>query len=232
MNPLINRLKGKIIVSCQARKGEPFDDPLFIAEFAKSAELGGASALRIDGGGNIKAVKKVTSLPVLGIKKQKSNDSEVFITPTMEAVAELVSVGANIIGLDGTKRTRPGNTQLEDLIQYCHKFNILVLADIATEEDAEYAISKGADLIATTLSGYTNETMGKELPDFNLLETLSSKHSVPIFLEGGVTKTEHVRMALEKGAHGIIIGKIITMPNFITRQFVNETEMYKGESLH
>jgi len=225
MNPLIKRFKGKIIVSCQARKGEPFDDPHFIAEFAKSAELGGACALRIDGEDNIIAVKKGTKLPVLGIKKQKFRDSEVFITPTMEAVAEVVRAGADIIGLDGTTRIRPGNIQLEDLIQYCHKHNRLVLADIATEEDAAFAISKGADVIATTLSGYTKETRGRVLPDFSLLQSLFSKYSVPIFLEGGVTKTEQVKMALEMGAYGIIIGKIITMPHFITRQFVKETQM-------
>jgi N-acylglucosamine-6-phosphate 2-epimerase len=142
----------------------------------------------------------------------------------LEAVADIVDAGADIIALDGTFRARPDHHSLQDLIDFCHDHKKFVLADIATEEDAEFALTNGADLLATTLSGYTEETKGQELPNFNLLKSLASKYSVPIFLEGGISKSEHVKMAFELGAYGIIIGKIITMPHFITRLFVKAAQ--------
>lgn len=214
-----NKLKHSLIVSCQARAGEPFDAPVFIAEFAKSAELGGADAVRIDSPENVRAVKQVTNLPILGIDKRKIADSDIFITPTKQNVLELIDAGADIIGLDGTNRKRPEGVSLEKLITLAHEHEKPVFADIATLEDAEYAIDCGADMIATTLSGYTNDTSNVNLPNFDLLQSMIDSSSTPVFLEGGVTTSEHVKHAIDLGAHGVVIGKSITMPHAITKMY-------------
>lgn len=228
MDNLIEQLKFSVIVSCQARHGEPFDSPHYITEFAISAEIGGASGLRINGKENIRAVKKEVKLPIIGIKKKIITGCDIYITPTLEDVDEVIKAGAEIVGMDGTNRRRPQGSDFRKLVDYSHAFNKLVLADIATQEDAIFAIENGADLLATTLVGYTEETRNHKTPDFNLLNTLVKESSIPIFLEGGVTDPNHVEKALNIGAHGVIVGKAITMPQVITRRFVEKTRILEG----
>lgn len=224
MNQLIKQLHKSVIVSCQARSGEPFDAPHFIAEFAKSAVLGGAAGLRIDRRENIQAVKETVNVPVIGIRKRKFEGCDVYITPSLADVMEVVSTDAEIVGMDGTIRRRPRGLKLKELTDYCHHHGKLVLADIATESDAEYAIANGADFLATTLLGYTEETQNRKIPDMAFLNVIVNHSPVPVFLEGGVTLPEQVKEALHIGAHGVIVGKAITMPHFIVRQFVEKTK--------
>ena len=46
MNPVIESMKGKLIVSCQAYMGEPLRHPETMAQMARACELGGAAAIR------------------------------------------------------------------------------------------------------------------------------------------------------------------------------------------
>ena len=56
---LIEQLSGGLVVSCQALRGDPLDRPDMLAAIGRSAELGGAVALR---GG----VREIRLCPDLG----------------------------------------------------------------------------------------------------------------------------------------------------------------------
>jgi N-acylglucosamine-6-phosphate 2-epimerase len=231
MNQMIKKLRGTVIVSCQAREGEPFNAPHFIVELAKSAEMAGASALRINKGENIKAVKKSVKIPIIGIRKRSIEGSNVFVTPSFKDIQEVIDAGADIVAMDATINRKEHGDSLRQLIDYCHTHNKPVLADIASIEDAEYAVSQGADLLATTLRGHTEETKEINIPDFEFLKLLTAKYSLPVFLEGGITVPDQVTRAMEVGAYGVIVGKAITMPHFIASQFVKQAQSFylKGE---
>ena len=227
MTNLIEHLRGSVIVSCQARQGDPFDAPHFIAEFAKSAEIAGAKAVRINREENIRAVKRAVHLPIIGIRKREVEGHSVFITPGLQDVQEVIEAGADIVALDGTARSRPGGESLKTLIDYCHARGVLVLADIATVSDAEYAFRQGADMIATTLAGYTEDTRTRALPDFELLREAAKLVPIPVILEGGIVDPEQVTVAFHSGAHAVVIGKAVTMPHFIARRFVEKAQSFK-----
>ena len=107
---IIKDLKGRLIVSCQALKNEPLYGSEIMAKMAFAAELGGAAAIRANSVEDIIQIKKAVKLPILGIIKQKYEDSEVYITPTFKEVEALYNVGVDIIAIDFTNRTRPRST--------------------------------------------------------------------------------------------------------------------------
>lgn len=216
----LEQLKNTVLISCQAREGDPFDAPHFITEFAKAAVKAGASGLRINSAANIAAVRQITDIPIIGINKRRVKGFDVFITPSLEDVKSVIEAGADIIGLDGTTRLRPGGDSLDELVSYCHEMGKLVFADIATESDAKYALKSGADILATTLSGHTRETSGRTLPDLELVEKLSSAYGVPVVLEGGIAEPCQVKRAFQAGAYAVVVGKAVTMPHIIAEKFI------------
>lgn len=230
MAEVIAALKNQIIVSVQASAGEPLDKPEIISALSQSVVSGGAKGLRLAGVDNIKAVKKACpDMPVIGITKPDvipDNFTElVYITPTFEDVELLVGVGTDIIATDATRRTRPDGQSLEALIEKVETAypEQLLMADIATIEEGLHVDQLGFDLISTTLSGYTEETVANatDKPDFDLLSKLVSQCTAPIVLEGRVWHPEEVTRAFELGAHCVVIGSAITRPHHITRRFVN-----------
>ena len=56
VNPLVQSLKGKLIVSVQAYPGEPMRHPETMAQIARACELGGAAAIRCQGLSDIAAI--------------------------------------------------------------------------------------------------------------------------------------------------------------------------------
>ena len=95
------------------------------------------------------------------------------------------------------------------------------MADISTFEEGINCANLGADIISTTLAGYTieSEADNDENPNFNLLEKLVKNINKPIFLEGRVWYPEEVKKAFELGAHSVVIGSAITRPHLITKRF-------------
>jgi N-acylglucosamine-6-phosphate 2-epimerase len=220
---VISRLRGGLIVSCQAGPESALHEPIFIAALAREAERGGAVGLRINGPQNVAAVRRVTSLPILGIYKQDIPGYEVYITPTFESAREVVAAGADIVALDGTYRPRPGNLTLPELIAQIHeRLQVLVMADISTAEEGYRAAEAGADLIATTLAGYTPYSRPPQphQPDLELIRELAANVSVPIIAEGRITTPEQALAVLEAGAYALVVGTAITAPAAITRRFV------------
>jgi putative N-acetylmannosamine-6-phosphate epimerase len=99
----------------------------------------------------------------------------------------------------------------------------VVCADVATLEDALLAQAAHADVIATTLRGYTADTKDIRSVDWPFVETLVSTLSVPVVLEGHVTSPDEVRRALQMGVHAVVVGSAITRPQTITERFVAST---------
>lgn len=220
-NDFLQIVHQKLIVSCQALEDEPLHGSEIMAKMAQAAKEGGAVAIRSNSAADVFAIKKQTGLPVIGLVKRNYPDSEVFITPTLKEVKELLEVEPAVIALDATIRKRPNDEKLKDLVDYIHNnSDTLVMADIATTRDAEYAIECGVDMLSTTLSGYTDDSPKLEGPDFDLVETLSKTSPIPVIAEGRVSTPEQAKKMLELGAWSVVVGSAITRPQLITKAFV------------
>jgi putative N-acetylmannosamine-6-phosphate epimerase len=219
--PQIEAIRRRIIVSCQAGAESPLHAPHFIAALAKSAELGGAGGFRVDGAADVAAVRADTSLPIIGINKQPMPGFEVFITPTFASARSVVEAGADLVALDGTNRPRPGGENLREIIQRLHEeCGVPVMADIATAAEGLYALELGADMVATTLAGYTSYTAGMRGPALEVLRDLVAATTALVLVEGRIWTVEDVRACFEAGAYAVVIGSAITVPQLITRRFV------------
>ena len=224
MKTVLDNLKGKLIVSCQALDNEPLHSPFIMSRMAVAAEEGGAEGIRANSVADIAAIKQLVSLPVIGIIKRDYPDSEVFITATMKEVDELMSVGPELIALDATARPRPGGQRLDALVAEIRaKYpSVLLMADISTAEEALTAQSLGFDCVGTTLYGYTAETEGHALPenDCGFLREVLAAVSIPVVAEGNVDTPERAARCLALGAHTVVVGGAITRPQQITARFV------------
>jgi N-acylglucosamine-6-phosphate 2-epimerase len=223
MNPLLQSLRGGLIVSCQAAPGSPLDSPEILAALARCAEMAGAVGIRANHGRNIAAIAAAVRLPILGIKKRDTPGCEVYITPEFRDAQEVVQAGARIVALDATARLRPGPDDFAALTRRIHEeLGASVMADCATFEEGVAAEEAGADMVATTLSGYTSYTAAKRAqgPDLEMVERLARMIHVPVVCEGRIHTPEQARMALEAGAYAVVVGTAITAPAWIAEQFV------------
>ncbi|MGN0030343.1 MAG: N-acetylmannosamine-6-phosphate 2-epimerase [Candidatus Gastranaerophilaceae bacterium] len=226
MNNIINQLKGTVIVSVQAMPSEPLYLEKCMIAMMKSVITGGASALRVAGARDVKNAKRLFSVPVIGLTKPnqipKNWKEIVYITPTLKDVIELIEAGADIIATDATQRKRPNNEKLQDLFKFIHINKRLAMADISTLEEGIKAEELGADILSTTLAGYTLESSNSPAsePDFELLKELVKNTKLPVVLEGRIWEPEQVTKAFELGAHCVVIGSAITRPQLITKRFV------------
>ena len=226
MNDILNRIKGTVVVSVQAMPNEPLYLEQCMIGMMKSVVNGGAGALRLAGARDVKNAKKLFNLPIIGLTKPnvipKNYKELVYITPNIKDVIELVEAGADVIATDATQRKRPDNEKLQDLIKYIHINKRLAMADISTLEEGLNAKDLGADIISTTLAGYTLESANSPAnePDFELLKQLVEQTQLPVVLEGRIWEPEQVNKAFELGAHCVVIGSAITRPQLITKRFV------------
>ena len=220
----VNQLKNKIVVSVQAAPSEPLYQEECMVAMMQSVVTGGAQGLRVAGARDVRNAKKHFKLPVIGLTKPDKLPENwlelVYITPTLEDVDKLIEAGADVIAFDGT--SRPRECSIEKMIDRIHSANRLAMADIATFEEGIICANLGADIISTTLSGYTKESLtDSETPDFELLEKLVKNTKTPIILEGKVWEPKEVKMAFELGAHSVVIGSAITRPQLITKRFID-----------
>lgn len=226
MEDVIKKLKGVVVVSVQAMPSEPLYAEACINAMMKSVVNGGAGALRVAGGRDVKNAKQLFNIPVIGLTKPnqipKNWKEIVYITPNIKNVIELVEAGADIIAFDGTQRPRPNGEKIEDLIRYIHVNKRAAMADISTLEEGLNAQKSGADIISTTLAGYTLESMNSpaDEPDFELLKQLVEQTKIPVVLEGRIWTPEQVNKAFKLGAYAVVIGSAITRPQLITKKFV------------
>lgn len=217
---VISGLRGGLIVSCQAEAHEPLHGAEIMAAMARAAAEGGAAAIRANGPQDITAICRVVSLPVIGICKVDLPGYEVRITPRLSDALQAAQAGAAVIALDATHRPHPQERSPAGLIQAVKQAaRCPVMADISTFDEALAAAEAGADLIGTTLSGYTSYSPQQSDPDFDLVRRLAPVLPVPLIAEGRIATPAQARLALDFGAYAVVVGAAITRPQWITRQF-------------
>lgn len=220
--PVFLRLKGGLVVSCQASEGTPMNTPEFIAAQAMTVELAGAKAIRAQGIDNVARVVSSVKVPVIGLVKSYSADSDVYITPTVEDVLALEKAGAHIVAVDATQRSRNGGISLEEFFNNVRRYtNIPLLADVDSIENAINAEALGFEAIATTLNGYT-DIPSTTLPNIDLVTAISKVVKVPLIAEGGFANPQQVKDAISNGAWAVCVGTAITNPYLLTKYFINE----------
>ena len=227
MTEIINKLQNKVIVSVQAQDNEPLNKPEHLLALSQSVINGGAGGLRLCGIENIKHIKKHTSHPIIGLTKLEPTPinwlEKVYITATIKDIKELAKTQIDFIAIDGTIRPRADNSTLKDQIGLIKNEGKIVICDISNIEDGLNSAELGADILSTTLSGYTKETRYKinNGPDFDLLAELVNESDVPVILEGRIWDPLDVKKAFEIGAFAVVIGSAITRPHLITKRFVS-----------
>jgi putative N-acetylmannosamine-6-phosphate epimerase len=220
----LDRLKGRLLVSCQAAPGDPLENTDALRRIAKAALRGGAAGLRINSPEHIAAIRQDTDLPIIGIRKQYFGD-KLRITPDFASAAALAAAGASIIALDCTKRSWPAGEPWQEIIQRIHtELRLPVMADVATLEEALAAEAAGADFAGPTLHGYTEDTLGHDTFNWDLLAEMYRRLRIPIIAEGHISTPEDARRAVLSGAWCVVVGSAITRPGTITANFIRVME--------
>ena len=221
MNAL-ERLRGRLVVSVQAAAGSALDDASVIAAMAAAALEGGAAGLRVQGVANLRAVRaRVGSqVPLIGLIKRSYAGFEPYITPTPADVRHVVESGADIVAFDATGSPHPDGATPASLVDEIHRGGALAMADCAAADDGIRSAGAGADIIATTLCGYTAATRGAPLPGLPLL---AQWRELDVFrvCEGGLHSPQSAAAALEAGAHAVVVGTAITAVPWLTGRFAD-----------
>ncbi len=222
INPIIKGLKGRVVISCQALKHEIMYGSQYMQKFAESADKGGACGIRANSVVDIKAIKEVTDLPILGIIKKDYENSECYITPSMAEVDALYNEAKpEIIAVDATDRIHPDGKNGAGFIKDIKaKYpDVLIMADVSTYEEGIEAEKAGADIVSTTLAGYTSYTTKTEGPDYELMRKLASALEVPVIGEGRIWTREEAVEAFKTGIYSLVVGTAITRPYDIAKRF-------------
>lgn len=215
-------LLGKLIVSVQAPDGHPMRDTHTLTHMAAACVAGGAPAIRCGGYGglaDIRSIGQAVSVPVLGLTKE--GDTGVYITPTVASARAVAQAGAAVVCVDATFRDRPDGAAFADQVAAVHEEGALIMADCATPQEALAAHRDGADLVSTTLAGYTEHREKTPGPDLECVREARGLLGPDAFLigEGRYHAPEHLREGIAAGANAIIVGTAITDPAWITGHF-------------
>jgi len=228
MEEAVSRLKGKLIVSCQALPNEPLHSSFIMSRMAVAAKEGGASGIRANTKEDIAEIKKAVDLPVIGIVKRDYADSQIYITPTMKEIRELMEVGPEIIAIDATDRPRPEGKTLDEFFQEIKAEypDQLLMADCSTYEDCIHADELGFDFVGTTMIGYTPESQGLKIDadDFKILRDVLANVKHPVICEGNIDSPQKARRVLDLGSYCVVVGSSITRPQLITKKYVEAIE--------
>jgi N-acylglucosamine-6-phosphate 2-epimerase len=218
---MTNLPKG-LIVSCQAPVNSPLHYPYVIAAMAKAAVNNGAVAVRIDTPSHIQAVREKVQVPIIGLWKQVITGSDVYITPQFHHAVAVAEAGADIIAIDATTRNRPGDEKLADIITLIHQqLNKPIMADVDTFEAAQLAVNAGADIVGTTLFGYTAETKNFSPPGWELLTQIIENLDTFVICEGGISSPQMARKALDLGANAVVVGGAITGIDLLVQAYIS-----------
>lgn len=218
---VLKAIKGGLIVSCQALEDEPLHSSYIMMRMAKAALEGGAIGIRANSPEDCKEIKNNVNLPMISIYKRVYGTSNVYITPTINEVKELLPIKPEIIAVDATRRERPDGKSLEEFFKEIREvYDGLLLADISDLEEGIKAEKIGFDMVSTTLSGYTDYTLDRSKPDIELIKSLRESIKIPIIAEGNIDSPENAMKCLEAGAWAIVVGGAITRPQLISKKFV------------
>ena len=198
MTDVLERLRGGLVVSCQPVDNGPMDHPKIVAAMAQAAVNGGAAGLRIEGIENLRAVRPLVDVPIIGIVKTDSDDTPVRITVSKSDVSALTESGADIVAYDATDR--PRKDPKEAILASILANGAIAMADCSTLVDARVAHAAGVAILGTTLSGYTaaTETDG-EGPDLELVRQFRTLNAF-VMAEGRVNTPSLAPDAMAAGA--------------------------------
>lgn len=228
----IAQVQGQLIVSCQALAHEPLFGAEIMARMASAAVQGGAAAIRANTPVDIAAIRGAVTVPIVGLFKEDIAGFPVYITPTLQHALAVAEAGADVIALDATARARPEPGTLADFIGRIHmQTGLPVLADISTLAEGVAAVEAGADLLSTTMSGYTEDSPAQREPDLELVANLCRAVDVPVLAEGRYRTPQQASDALAVGALAVVVGGAITRPQEITKHFVDELARYPHHSV-
>jgi len=204
-------------VSCQPIVNGPMDSIAIITAMGLAAEFGDAAGLRIEGVNSVQSVAAASSLPIIGIVKRTLADSPVVITPLMEDVDGLADAGASVIAYDATQRDRPVPTAA--IVRRIQDAGLLAMADCASVEDGKQALTEGAHILGTTLSGYAYDELPEHAaPDLNLIKEFAAMNSF-VIAEGRFRTPAEAAEAIKHGADSVVVGSAITRIERITSWF-------------
>jgi glucokinase-like ROK family protein len=203
-----------------------------MADMALAAERGGAVGIRANGPDDIAAIHAAVQIPIIGIYKQDLSGYGIRITPSLEAAAQVVAAGASLVAVDATHRgPQEGRLPAAALIQRIKaELRVPVMADIATLDEGIAAAEAGADIVATTLSGYTAYSHMQDRPDFDLLARLVRAVHVPVIAEGRITTPQDALHVFELGGFAVVIGSMITRPRWIVQKYVEAAGRYNRQT--
>lgn len=223
MQTSVKDMKGKLIVSCQALPAEPLHSSFIMGRMALAAKEGGAAGIRANTKEDIREIQSQVKLPIIGIVKRDYEGCEIYITPTMKEIDELMEVQPEIIAVDATGRKRPNGMSLDEFFrQVKAKYpDQLLMADCSTVEEALHADQLGFDFIGTTMVGYTEQSRGMRIEknDFEILRKIIAGVRHPVIAEGNINTPEKAKRVIELGAYCVVVGSIITRPQVIARSF-------------
>lgn len=219
-HPVLDAIAGRLIVSCQAYPGEAMRHPETMAQVAQAAVVGGAAAVRVQGIADIATTVVAVDVPVVGLWKDGADG--VFITPTLAHARAVADAGAHVVALDGTRRPRPdGLTLAQTIAGLRETHDVLVMADCGSLADAVAAQEAGADILGTTLAGYSGERPKLPGPDLELIAEIVAACDRPVVAEGRIHTPAQAAAARAAGAYAVCVGTAITHPSTITGWFTS-----------
>ena len=221
LHPVLAALKGGLIASAQAYPGEPMRDPRTMDEVAQACVAGGAVGIRAQGLADLALINQHVDVPVIGL--WKDGHDGVFITPTLTHAIAVAATGVEIVAIDATRRPRPDGLTFAQTVEGLKQArpSVLVMADCGSLDDAKMAQDAGADILGTTLAGYTGERPKTDGPDVELIDQVAAIAQVPLVVEGRVHTPAQATLAIQHGAFAVVVGTAITHPTTITSWFVD-----------
>lgn len=229
---LIEKFRSGLIVSCQVQHDDPVYSEDFVVKMAEAAKWGGAVGIRANSPEQIRAIKEKVDLPMIGLWKIWHDDTDVFITPTLEAAQAVWNAGAEIIALDCTSQITHEGRPAYELLPIVKKAipEAAIFADVSTYEEGVRAIELGADIVGPTLYGYTKETFHIEQPDLRMFARMCRdfKEKAFVIMEGHIYSPEDAMKCIYLGAHAVVVGSAITRPHLITKRFVDLLTGYQN----
>ncbi|WP_195940269.1 N-acetylmannosamine-6-phosphate 2-epimerase [Romboutsia sp. 1001713B170131_170501_G6] len=227
---ILKSIKGSVVISCQALPNEPLyvEEKSIMYLMARAAKQAGSPAIRTNSVRDVIDIKKETGLPVIGLIKKEYEGSEVYITPTMKEVDELVDAKSDVIALDCTFSKRLNDESINDFIKSIkEKYpSIILMADISTYEEGVNAYKCGVDMVGTTMNGYTPQSIKENINNLELVKKLTKEIDIPVIAEGKVHYPYQVKEMLDAGAYSVVVGGAITRPLEIAQRFIKAA---KGE---
>lgn len=229
---ILESMKGGLIVSCQVQHDDPVYSMDFVVKIAKAAEWGGAVGIRANSPDQISEIRRNVKLPIIGLYKIWHDDTDVFITPTLEAAKQVWESGAEIIALDCTAQANYEGRPAYELLPTVKREipEAIIFADVSNYEEAKRAVELGADIVGPTLYGYTEETKDIEQPDLREFARMCRDFGdeVCMIMEGHVYTPEDAMKCIYLGAHSVVVGSAITRPHLITKRFVDLLSGYQS----